>query len=66
MCWLRAAFAVALDALHRELERDLPVQTRVAIDLVDVALDVLGVVPYVQEAPAAVIRTLVAHSPGSP
>jgi len=49
LCWLRAAFAVALDALHRELERGLPVRKRVAIDLVDVALDVLGVVPHVQE-----------------
>ena len=54
-------FAVALDALHRELERGLPVRKRVAIDLVDVARDVLGVVPHVQEAPRAAIRTRAAH-----
>jgi hypothetical protein len=34
-------------ALHRELERGLPVGKRVAIDLVDVAPDVLGVARHV-------------------
>ena len=41
-------------------------QAHWAIDLVDVARDVLGVVRRVQAAPRAAIRTRAARSPGSP